>query len=327
MAHHKTYLNQIAVLVHRYQFKSVAKEHHVGQKIRSFNRLGQFLAIKVAQLSGWKSLRDLTANLQALGQRFYHFGLRTISKGNSGQSQRVPTTWSVQRSLLFVAQPLPTLYSEKQIQGQWQNLSARCNSHQPLSQNLPMGHFQKKQGSRQAAFRSRCCGYLPVFMDMMKGKFHESTWARALNLPSGSTVVFDRGFNDYYWYQSLIDHQVVFVARLISNAVFEPLEKRRGRKGQGICGDRRIRLKDMISYLRIVDFTDSTNGKTYRVLTKSYFLKANVIVELYKERLKIEMFFKWIKQNLLVKAFLGSSLNAVMTQLWIAMCVYVYICC
>ena len=164
-------------------------------------------------------------------------------------------------------------------------------------------------------------------MDMMKGKFHESTWARALNLPSGSTVVFDRGFNDYYWYQSLIDHQVVFVARLISNAVFEPLEKRRGRKGQGICGDRRIRLKDMISYLRIVDFTDSTNGKTYRVLTKSYFLKANVIVELYKERLKIEMFFKWIKQNLLVKAFLGSSLNAVMTQLWIAMCVYVYICC
>jgi hypothetical protein len=121
-------------------------------------------------------------------------------------------------------------------------------------------------------------------MEMTKGTVHESTWAKALSLPSGSTMVFDRGFNDYNWYQSLTDHHVVFVIRLKRNAAFEPLEKRRGREGQGICDDRRIRLKDMVSDLRIVDFTDSTTGKTYRFLTNSFSFKANIIAELYKER-------------------------------------------
>lgn len=322
MAHHNTILSQIVALFPRHEFESLAKEHHVGQKFRSFNRWSQFLAMMVAQLSGRKSLRDLAANLQAQGRRLYHLGLRATSRATLARVNEFQPH-DLYRNLFFSLLNRCQLYAPKnrfKFNGKIYLLDSTVIN---LCLSIfPWATFRKTKGAIKLHFGLDADGYLPVFMDMTKGKFHESTWAKALSLPSGSTVVFDRGFNDYSWYQSLTDHHVVFITRLKSNAVFEPLAKRRGRKGQGICGDSRIRLKDMASDLRIVDFTDSTTGKTYRFLSNSFSLKANVIAELYKERWKIELFFKWIKQNLRVKTFLGSSPNAVLTQLWIALCVY-----
>jgi IS4 transposase len=159
-------------------------------------------------------------------------------------------------------------------------------------------------------------------MDMTTGKVHESSWAKALTLQPGSTVVFDKGFNDYDWYQSRTDRKITIFTRLKRNAVRQDLDKRRGRKAKWIVGDQRIRLKGMTSDLRMVEYVDPTTGKFYRFITNSFDLKAAVITELYKERWKIELFFKWIKQNLKVKTFLGTSPNAVLTQLWIALCMY-----
>jgi hypothetical protein len=322
MAHHNTILSQIVALFPRHEFESLAKAHHVGQKFRSFNRWSQFLAMMIAQLSGRKSLRDLAANLQAQGRRFYHLGLRTTSRATLARVNECQPH-DLYRDLFFSLLNRCQLYAPNnrfKFNGKIYLLDSTVIN---LCLSIfPWATFRKTKGAIKLHFGLDADGYLPVFMDMTKGKVHESTWAKALSLPKGSTVVFDRGFNDYSWYQSLTDNQIVFVTRLKSNAVFEPLEKRRGRKGQGICGDRRIRLKDMASDLRIVDFTDSTTGKTYRFLTNSFSLKANVIAELYKERWKIELFFKWIKQNLRVKTFLGSSPNAILTQLWIALCVY-----
>lgn len=322
MAHHNTILSQIVTLFPRHEFESLAKAHHVGQKFRSFNRWSQFLAMMVAQLSGRKSLRDLAANLHAQGRRFYHLGLRTTSRATLARVNECQPH-DLYRDLFFSLLNRCQFYAPKnrfKFNGKIYLLDATVIN---LCLSIfPWATFRKTKGAIKLHFGLDADGYLPVFMDMTKGIVHESAWAKALSLPKGSTVVFDRGFNDYSWYQSLTDNHVVFVTRLKSNAVFEPLEKRRGRKGKGICGDRRIRLKGMASDLRIIDFTDSSTGKTYRFLTNSFSLKASVIADLYKERWKIELFFKWIKQNLRVKTFLGSSPNAVLTQLWIALCVY-----
>ena len=168
-------------------------------------------------------------------------------------------------------------------------------------------------------------GYLPAFMDMTDGKVHEINWAKTLRLPKGSFTVFDRGFTDYGWYSSLMTNGIYFVTRLKSNADFEYLLKRSGRKSRGVTNDQQIQLKGIDDPLRLVSYTDLETGKQYRFITNAHHLKASEIAAIYKERWQIELFFKWIKQNLKIKTFLGTSRNAVLTQIWIALCVYLLV--
>ena len=135
-------------------------------------------------------------------------------------------------------------------------------------------------------------------------------------------VVFDMGFTDYGWYQSLMENGIYFVTRLKSNARIKYLRKRSGRKAKGITVDRTIMLGNIPQPLRLVGYIDPETGREYRFVTNADHLDAKTIADLYKERWQIELFFKWIKQNLKIKTFLGTSRNAVLTQIWIALCVY-----
>jgi IS4 transposase len=163
-------------------------------------------------------------------------------------------------------------------------------------------------------------------MHLTDGKFHEIKWAKKmLALPKGSFAVFDRGFNDYGWFSRLDRDGVFFVTRLKKNADVEFLTKRSGRKSSGISNDQQIRLNGVEAPLRLVQCIDPETGQEYRFLTNAHHLKAAEIAALYKERWQIEQFFKWIKQNLRIKTFLGTSKNAVLTQIWIALCAYLMI--
>ena len=322
MAHSNTIISQITSLFSRHDFEQLANKHHRGQKFRSFNRWSQFIAMTIAQLSGRKSLRDLVANIDAQRHRTYHLGMRRTSRATLARvNEQQP--YELYKELFF-------------------SLLKRCQAYAPQNRFkfkgklylidattidlclaiFPWAKFRKTKGAVKLHMGLDADGYLPAFMDMTTGKVHESQWAKVLRLPPGSTVVFDKGYNDYSWYQSLTDQKITFVTRLKRNAVRLALDKRRGRKAKSIVGDQRIRLKGMKSDLRIVEYVDPETKKFYRFLTNSFDLKATLITELYKERWKIELFFKWIKQNLKVKTFLGTTPNAVLTQLWIALCVY-----
>ena len=130
------------------------------------------------------------------------------------------------------------------------------------------------------------------------------------------------GFTDYQWYQSLMDNGIYFVTRLKSNAKIGLLEKRRGRKAKGVSVDRTIKLGNISEPLRMVRYQDPETGKELSFVTNAQHLDAKTIAALYKERWQIELFFKWIKGNLKIKTFLGTSRNAVLTQIWIALIVY-----
>ncbi|MBU1420144.1 MAG: IS4 family transposase, partial [Proteobacteria bacterium] len=130
---------------------------------------------------------------------------------------------------------------------------------------------------------------------------------------------------DYNWFSSLMDNGLFFVTRLKSNADIEYLNKRAGRKSKGINNDQQIRLNDIPEPLRLVVYTDPETGKEYRYVTNAHHLQANEVADIYKERWQIEQFFRWIKQNLKINTFLGTSSNAVLTQVWIALCVYLLI--
>ena len=187
---------------------------------------------------------------------------------------------------------------------------------------FPWAEFRQKKGAIKLHVGLDAGGYLPVFMDMTKGKEHEINWARNLRFPKGSFVCTDRGFTDYRWYSELTTNSIFFVSRLKSNADVQYLLKRAGRKSLGITNDQNIRLKGVEQPLRLVAYTDPATGIDYRFVTNAHHLKAKEVTEIYKERWQIELFFKWIKQNLKIKTFLGSTSNAVLTQVWIALCVY-----
>jgi len=322
MAHNNTILRQIVAFLPRHEFEALAQKHHVGQKFRSFNRWTQFMAMFIGQLSGRKSLRDLVMNVRAQSNKLYHLAIKPFSRATLARvNEQQPAT-------LFEA-----LFYK--LLGRCQEVSP---GHRFKFKNklylldtttidlclsvFPWAKFRKTKGAIKLHVGLDTEGYLPTFMSLTDGKVHESQWAKALNLPRGSIAVFDRGFNDYAWYETLTANGVYFVTRLKSNAVIENGPKRPGRKAPGIITDREIRLGKIKTPFRQVNYLDTETGKELCFVTNADHLDAKTIAELYKERWQIELFFKWIKQNLKVKTFLGTSRNAVLTQVWIALCVY-----
>jgi hypothetical protein len=170
-------------------------------------------------------------------------------------------------------------------------------------------------------------GLLPAFMTVTDGKVHDMTAARALELPKGSIVVFDRGYTDYAWYHQLNTEGLFFVTRQRKKARYRVVERRKVDKSKGLTSDQTIELtgakaRNCPIALRRIGFKDFNTGIRYCFLTNHFHLAASTIAAIYKSRWQIELFFKWIKQNLKNKRFLGTSKNAVMTQIWIALCAY-----
>ena len=162
---------------------------------------------------------------------------------------------------------------------------------------------------------------------MTDGKTHDLSAARALQLPKDSIVVMDQGYTDYAWYNQLNNNDISFVTRLKTNARYRVIARRTVLKAKGLTSDQTIELtgakaKHYPFRLRRIGYKDTHTGIHYTFLTNHFTLAARTTADIYKARWQIELFFKWSKQNLKVKSFLGASKNAVMTQIWIAMCVY-----
>jgi hypothetical protein len=322
MAYHTTILRQIIDIFPRHEFESLAKDYHVGQKFRSFNRWTQFMVMFIGQLSGRKSLRDLVMNVSAQTSKLYHLAIKPCSRATLARvNEKQPAALyeAVFHKLLHRCRQFAPKHRFK-FNGKLYLLDATvvdlCLSV------FPWAKFRKAKGAVKIHVGLDGAGYLPEFISLTDGKHHESNWAKALKLPLGSMVVFDMGFTDYGWYQTLIENGIHFVTRLKSNARIKYLRKRSGRKASGITVDRTIMLGNIPQPLRLVGYIDPETGKEYRYVTNADHLEAKTIADLYKERWQIELFFKWIKQNLKIKTFLGTSNNAVLTQIWIALCVY-----
>ena len=172
-------------------------------------------------------------------------------------------------------------------------------------------------------------GYLPEFVSITEGKTADVSAARALQCPKGSIVVMDRGYIDDAWFNQLNTKNIFFVTRLSRGARYHVLEQRKVHEDQGLISDQSIELtgtkakKACPIRLRRIGYRDPNTGKPYGFVTNPFKLSAKTIADLYKARWQVERFVKWIKQNLKIKTFLGTSNHAVLTPVWIAFCVYV----
>lgn len=323
MAHCSTVLSQIVRIFSRHEFQSLAKKHHEGQKFRSFTRWTQFVVMLTAQLANRSSLRDVVDNLGVQGKKLYHLGIKPFSRATlarCNKKQPCKLYEELFKCLLGRCQGMAPRNKAFKLNGKIYLLDA---SLVELTLSLfPWAKYQRSKGAAKLHVGLDADGYLPAFVDLTEGKEHEINRARELELPSGSYVVFDRGYTDYTWYKELTEDGVFFVTRLKSNAVITTGRKRRGRKSPGVIEDREIKLGELPEAFRLITYLDKETDITYQFVTNALDIPAQTVADLYKERWQIELFFKWIKQNLKVKSFLGTSMNAVKTQLWIALCAY-----
>jgi putative transposase len=196
---------------------------------------------------------------------------------------------------------------------------------------FPWAEFRTTKGAIKLHVGLNHAGYLPEFVTITEGKKHDVTVGRVMNFPKGSIVAIDKAYNDYAWYKQLTDKGIFFVTRLKSNAQYRVIERHSVLKEKSLTSDQTIEFtgaqtaKKCPIPVRRIGYRDAETGKHYVFLTNNFTLSAKTIADIYKARWQVELFFKWVKQNLKIKSFVGTSKNAVMTQIWIAMCIYLLI--
>jgi len=328
MAHCNTIFSQILKLVPRHEFETLANQHHRGRSFRTASRWSQFVTLAMAQLSGRNSLRDIVDNMSAQAHRLYHLGSAKLSRSNLSRiNEDKPYT-------LYEAL-FGRLLNRCQVMAPGHHFrfknplySLDASTIDLCLSVFPWADFRSTKGAVKLHVGLNHKGYLPEFVTVTEGKTADITVGRTLEFPKGSVVVIDRAYIDYEWFKQLTDKGIFFVTRIKSNAKYRIVCRRDVLKNKGLTCDQTIEFtgiqtaKKCPVQLRRIGYRCPETGKHYVFLTNNFKLAAKTIADIYKARWQVELFFKWIKQNLKIKSFIGTSKNAVMTQIWIALCIY-----
>lgn len=289
-------------------------------------RWSQLVALATGHLGGRHSLRDIVANLEAQAVRLYHLGARPVRRTSFARVNEE------QPAALYAAL--------------FERLYARCLAHAPrhgfrfknklysLDTSLidlslkvfPWAHYALGKAAMKLHLGLDHDGALPAFALITESRVPDMAGARRLRFAKGSIVVLDKGYSDYAWLHLLDTEGVFFVTRARNGIDARTLADHALPTGKGVRFDRRIALAGKrprgigMKPLRLVGYTCPETAREYEFLTNIEHLSARTIADLYKARWQVELFFKWLKQNLKLKSFVGTSKNAVLTQIWVALC-------
>ena len=331
MAHCNTLFHSMLNFIPRHQFTALESQHSTGRKPRKFNRWNQFVHLMFMQLTGRASLRDGIQSMNSRAKNLYHMGAKPVSRSTfADANNRRPT--SFYESLFEKVYQRCRMISPKHKFKFKNKLYSLDASVIDLSISaFPWASFRRSKSAVKIHTLLDHSGYLPAFVSITDGKTHETKVANSINLAKGSIVAEDRAYTDYKWFAQLQENGIFFVTRQKTNAVYRVTERRPVNKKQGLCSDQSIVLtgtkgRQCPYSLRRVGYRDPETKKHYVFITNNFKLSAKTIADIYKERWQIEIFFRWIKQNLKIKAFIGNSRNAVMTQIYVALIAYLLLC-
>ena len=328
MAHHNTILSEVLKLLPRHKFDSLSKQHDGERRSDALPRWSQFVALLMGHLGGRKSLRDITSSLETQSSRHYHLGCKKVSKSALGRANE-------KLDHRFYCDLFSSLYGRCIGKGDKHpfRFKGKLFSLDGSLFNVAMEIFPwANYNNKKAAFKLHLGldhdGLIPAFASVTIGKKSEMSQARLFEFPKGSIVVFDKGYHDYTWHNSLTGKGVFFVTRIRGNAVYDVIKTHPVREDSGVISDETIRyssktnIKRGLKPVRKVVYKDAETGREFTFITNHFRWSANTIAGIYKQRRQVELFFKWIKQNLKIKSFIGTSMNAVITQIMVALCAY-----
>ena len=322
--------SQILQLISRAEFELAARKHNAERHARGFTSWGQFVAMLFCQLGHAKSLREICGGLAASEGKLRHLGLpqapprSTLAYANEHRPWQLYQT--VFHQLLEKCQTLAAHRTAGKKKFRFKNklMSLDATVIDLCALVFDWAQFRRTKGAVKLHLLLDHNGHLPAFAVVTEGKKHEIKVAREIDFVPGTTLVIDRGYTDYQWFVKLTQEKVHFVTRMKENADYGVVEKRELPNRRGLLRDEVIFFFKLVEegvdcFFRRIEFYDEEQERVLVFLTNNLVWSAGTIAALYKERWKIELFFKALKQNLRVKTFVGTSANALKIQIWTAL--------
>ena len=318
----------------RYEFQKCVTRYRGDYQQKSFSCWDQFLAMGFAQLTYRESLRDIEACLRSVGGKLYHMGFRgkvarsTLAEANESRDWRIFADFA--QTLIAVARPL---YADDPI---GVDLNASLYALDSTTIDLCLSLFSwARFRQHKAAIKLHTLldlhGNIPTFIGISDGRMADVKMLDEIVPEAGAFYVMDRGYIDFERLYAFSLSSAFFVVRTKKNVLLQRRYSHEVDKNTGVRSDHTVILTAINSIkvypdaLRRVNYVDPETNKRFRFLTNNFVLPALTIARIYKSRWQVELFFKWIKQHLRIKAFYGLSENAVKTQIWIAVSVYVLV--
>lgn len=321
--------SQVLSLVNRSRFDRLVKESGAERGAKGFDSWSQFVSLMFAQLAGANSLREIVDGLSSCMGKLLHLGgMRSAPARSTLSYANGHRPWELfQKVFELVLGEAQALAREKKRKFRFKNplYSIDASTIDLCLEVFDWAHYKRTKGAVKLHLMLDHQGYLPCWAHITDGKVGDVVAARLLNLAAGAIVVMDRGYNDFSLFAKWCVSGVFFVTRMKDNTVYDVEERREVPQGSNVLSDEIIRLSGPKAWekcphlLRRVVVWDAENEREIVLLTNNTKLSARTIGGIYKDRWQIELFFKALKQNLKVKTFLGTSENAVKSQLWTAL--------
>jgi hypothetical protein len=325
---------QLMEFLPRHEFDRCVRRYHGKRRVREFSCRDQFLCMAFAQLTYRESLRDIETCLRAMQPKLYHAGFRgriarsTLADANEHRDWRIYADFA--HVLIGMAQKL---YANDSFAV---DLNAAAYAFDSTTIDLclslfPWARFRRRKGAVKLHTLIDLRGNIPCFIHISHGKMHDVNAMDKLVLEPGAFYIMDRGYIDFARLYTFTQQMAFFIVRGKRNLDYGRQAYRSVDKSTGLRSDQKIVLKGPKTSkqypvaLRRITYVDAQTKKRFTFLTNNLTLPALTIAKLYKCRWQVELFFKWIKQHLRIKAFYGTSQNAVKTQVWIAISVYVLV--
>lgn len=329
MKNFSTIFNQILNLIPYGQIQKAVDEYEGDKYTKKFTTYHQFVTLLYAQITEKDSLRDIETPININKCKIQYFSLPEIKRSTLSDAMNKRNSGIFEK--IFYSLLDKTIRLTPKHRFKFKNpLYSMDSTIIKLCLNLyDWAKFTKRKGAIKIHVKLSHQGNIPDFLTITDGKKSDIKTAKTkFDFIPDSIVVFDKGYIDFEWQYSLNQQGVFFVTRSKKNMVYEVIGQHKFTEGTGVVSDQTIILagkdacKDYPMPLRMIEYYDIKTNKIYTFITNNFKLAAKTIANIYKDRWQIELFFKWIKQNLKIKSFLGTTENAVMTQIWIAMIAY-----
>ena len=329
----KLIFSQAIELLHPQQFRRCEQRYPMPRVSKSFSAWDQFLCMAFAQITFRESLRDIEECLRYRSQ-LYAMGIRgkvtrtNLAYANENRDWRVYSDLAkglIKRARRLYASDTGELDIEEMVYALDATTIDLCLGL------FPWARFRRTKSAVKLHTLIDIQGSIPVFISITEGNVHDVHALDSIAFEAGSIYVMDRGYVDYTRLRCISEAGAFFVIRAKSNMRFYVIESRPVDRSTGIRCDQTIRLntpkgkREYPDRLRRIRYVDPETGKSLVFITNNFSLNTMTVAQIYRCRWRIELFFKWIKQNLRIKAFFGTSENAVKTQIWIAICVYLMV--
>lgn len=324
-----TIFAELLKLCPRYHFEKAVERYQGDRYVKIFTTWQQYITLLYSQITQKDSLRDIETGLSVQSSRWYHLGLlgvhkSTLSDANTKRDYRI-----FEETFYHLLARCKDLTPKHKFRFKNPLYTIDATTIDLCLSVFPWAKFRKSKGAIKMHCLYDHSGALPSFLTVTDGKRHDVRVVKETSLPllPDSIISVDKAYIDYKWLYSLNEKGIWFVTRTKSNTDYL-VAGQHETSGKRVISDQRIFLQGILTkdkypkQLRRIKYYDEERKKTLTFLTNNFKLAATTIAQIYRSRWQIELFFKWIKQNLKIKSFLGTSKNAVLIQIWIAMCYY-----